>query len=93
LSATQPLSAFATEEPSPTETDMLEACDTALNDQIDQNIEQSRLIHQLKSAAVIREERIRELDSASNKFYNNPVVMTTLGVVVGLVAGAYVTRR
>lgn len=73
--------------------EILESCSTALEDQLDLNIEQTRLINMLKSAAIVREERVKELEEASQRWYANPAVVALMGLTVGIVAGGYLSKR
>lgn len=71
---------------------LLEACDTALNDQVELNKAQQELVNQLKIAASVKQERIDQLQKDQGAWYNRTELMLFIGLTAGLIAGGLIAK-
>lgn len=71
---------------------LAEACDAALNDQLNLNKDQAALNEQLRIAAGVKQERINQLEAEKGAWYNNTPLMLFIGLTAGLVAGGVIAK-
>lgn len=74
------------------ESEVLKACEQAVNDLEAANKAQADLVSQLKLAAQLKENEIKALEKEQSAWYNRPELLGLIGLSLGLIAGGIIAK-
>lgn len=94
MSTSLPRKSLATPvSPAPSCTLVLQACDKALTDTLNEVDIKKLLILDMTNQNITLQNENEDLKASAGEFWHNPWVMTSLGLVLGVLGGVYAAKH